>query len=79
MGIRDHPQRLLGPWQNGHAEKLIGSIHRECLDHIIVFGDIHLRRILGAYIGYYNEHRTQAHPSEVLGDLFEVARSSGQS
>jgi transposase InsO family protein len=79
MGIRDHPTAPRSPWQNGHAERLIGSIRRECLDHIIVFGDIHLRRILGAYIGYYNEHRTQAHPSEVLGDLFEVARSSGQS
>jgi transposase InsO family protein len=79
MGIRDHPTAPRSPWQNGHAERLIGSIRRECLDHIIVFGDIHLRRILGAYIGYYNEHRTQAHPSEVLGDLFEVARSCGQS
>jgi transposase InsO family protein len=58
MGIRDHPTAPRSPWQNGHAERLIGSIRRECLDHIIVFGDIHLRRILGAYIGYYNEHRT---------------------
>jgi transposase InsO family protein len=46
------------PWQNGHAERLISSIRRECLDHIVVFGDAHLRRILGAYIGYYNDHRT---------------------
>jgi transposase InsO family protein len=58
MGIRDHPTAPRSPWQNGHAERLIGSIRRECLDHIIVFGDIHLRRILGAYIGYYNKHRT---------------------
>jgi transposase InsO family protein len=58
MGIRDHPTAPRSPWQNGHAERLIGSIRRECLDHIVVFGDAHLRRILGAYIGYYNEHRT---------------------
>jgi transposase InsO family protein len=43
---------------NGHAERLIGSIRRECLDHIVVFGDAHLRRILAAYTGYYNELRT---------------------
>jgi transposase InsO family protein len=55
MGIRDHPIAPRSPWQNGHAERLIGSIRRECLDHIVVFGDAHLRRILAAYTGYYNE------------------------
>jgi transposase InsO family protein len=55
MGIRDHPTARRSPWQNGHAERLIGSIRRECLDHIIVFGEAHLRRILA---GYYNELRT---------------------
>ncbi len=58
MGIRDHPTAPRSPWQNGHAERLIGSIRRECLDHIVVFGDSHLRRILGAYVVYYNELRT---------------------
>src|ERR1700730_4708973 len=58
MGIRDHPTAPRSLWQNGHAERLIGSIRRECLDHVVVFGEAHLRRILGAYIGYYNEHRT---------------------
>jgi len=58
MGIRDHPTAARSPWQNGHAERLIGSIRRECLDHIVVFGDTHLRRILGAYTIYYNELRT---------------------
>src|SRR5260370_39928495 len=58
MGIRDHPTAARSPWQNGHAERLIGSIWRECLDHIVVFGDTHLRRILAAYAGYYNELRT---------------------
>lgn len=58
MGIRDHPIAVMSPWQNGHAERLIGSIRRECLDHIVVFGEAHLRRILAAYAGYYNELRT---------------------
>ena len=58
MGIRDHPIALRSPWQNGHAERLIGSIRRECLDHVVVFGEPHLRRILAAYAVYYNELRT---------------------
>jgi transposase InsO family protein len=46
MGIRDHPTAPRSPWQNGHAERLIGSIRRECLDHTVVFGEGHLRRRL---------------------------------
>src|SRR5271168_381939 len=49
MGIRDKPIAPASPWQNGFAERLIGSIRRECLDHIIVFGEAHLRRILKSY------------------------------
>jgi len=45
-GIRDHPTAPRSPWQNGHAERLIGSIRRECLDHIVVLGEAQLRRIL---------------------------------
>ncbi|MGX9432774.1 integrase core domain-containing protein, partial [Bradyrhizobium sp. LeoA1S1] len=41
MGIRDRPTAPASPWQNGVAERLIGSIRRECLDHIIVFGETH--------------------------------------
>ena len=58
MGIRDHPTAPRSPWQNGHAERLIGSIRRECLDHIVIFGEAHLRGILAAYTGYYNGVRT---------------------
>lgn len=58
MGIRDHPTAPRSPWQNGHAERLIGSIRRECLDHIIVFSEAHLSRILVAYANYYNDLRT---------------------
>jgi len=58
LGIRDHPTSARSPWQNGYAERLIGSIRRECLDHIVVTGEQHLRRILKCYIEYYNAVRT---------------------
>ena len=45
-------------WQNGYAERLIGSIRRECLDHVVVFGERHLRHVLLSYMNYYNEART---------------------
>jgi transposase InsO family protein len=43
MGIRDKPTAPASPWQNGFAERLIGSIRRECLDHVIIRGEAHLR------------------------------------
>jgi Integrase core domain len=49
MRIRDKPIAPASPWQNGFAEQLIGSIRRECLDHIIVFSEVQLRRILISY------------------------------
>src|SRR5712671_4859912 len=49
MGIRDKPTAPASPWQNGFAERLIGSIRRECVDHIIVLGEAHLRQIMQAY------------------------------
>jgi transposase InsO family protein len=58
MGIRDKPSAPAAPWQNGFVERLIGSIRRDCLDHIIVLGEAHLRRILKSYARYYNETRT---------------------
>src|SRR5664280_1786352 len=57
-GIRDKPTAPASPWQNGFAERLIGSIRRDCVDHFIVLGEAHLRRILRAYAGYYNDIRT---------------------
>ena len=44
MGIRDRPITPRSPWQNGHVERLIGSIRRECLDHVVVLGERHLRQ-----------------------------------
>jgi len=59
MGIRDKPIAGASPWQNGFAERLIGSIRRECLDHAVVLGEAHLRRILKSYTDYYNSVRTR--------------------
>jgi len=58
MGIRDRPISPGSPWQNGIAERLIGTLRRECLDHMVIFGEAHLRRILSAYAVYYNQART---------------------
>src|SRR6267143_953740 len=58
MGIRDRPIAPRSPWQNGCAERLIGSIRRDCLDHVLVFGERHLRHLLKSYQEYYNEART---------------------
>jgi transposase InsO family protein len=58
MGIRDNPIASRSPWQNGFAERLIGSIRRECVDHIVVLGEKHLRGVLKSYARYYNETRT---------------------
>jgi transposase InsO family protein len=52
MGIRDHPIAARSPWQNGHVERLIGSIRRESLDHLIVFDEAHLRRVLKTYASH---------------------------
>src|SRR6202162_1974545 len=61
IGIRDRPTSPRSPWQNGYAERLIGSIRRECLDHVVVFGESHLRHLLLCYMKYYN--RASEHPS----------------
>jgi transposase InsO family protein len=58
MGIRDRPISARSPWQNGCAERVIGSIRRDCLDHVVIFGERHLRHLLQSYQRYYNEART---------------------
>jgi transposase InsO family protein len=66
IGIRDRPTSPRSPWQNGCAERLIGSIRRECLDHVIVFSERHLRHLLLCYMKYYN--RASEHPSGYVFD-----------
>jgi transposase InsO family protein len=58
MGIRGRPTSARSPWQNGYAERLIGSVRRDCLDHVVVLSERHLRHLLVSYQKYYNEVRT---------------------
>jgi transposase InsO family protein len=64
MGIRDMPIAPAAPWQNSFAERLIGSILRECLDHLVALSEAHLRQILQSYADYYNEVRTHRSPGK---------------
>ena len=58
MGIRDKPISPGSPWQNCFAERLIGTIRRECVDHVVALGEQHLRQVVKSYAGYYNTART---------------------
>ena len=88
MGIEEVITAAHSPWQNAYVERLIGSIRRECLDHCIVLGEKHLRRILHSYFDYY--HRTRTHlslkkdaPDErpiqppAMGEVIEVPQVRG--
>jgi transposase InsO family protein len=88
MGIEEVITAAHSPWQNAYVERLIGSIRRECLDHCIVLGEKHLRRILHSYFDYY--HRTRTHlslkkdaPDErpiqppAMGEVIEVPQVGG--
>jgi hypothetical protein len=57
-GIEEVRTSFRSPWQNPFAERVIGSIRRECLDHVIVLNEAHLKRILKDYFGYYHQWRT---------------------
>jgi Integrase core domain len=59
MGIRDHPISPRSPWQNPYVERLIGTLRRDCLDHVLIFGERHLRGVLTLYSLYYNETRAR--------------------
>jgi putative transposase len=58
MGITEVMTAPHSPWQNAYAERVIGSIRRECLDYIVVFNERHLRRVLSSYVDYYQRTRT---------------------
>jgi putative transposase len=57
-GITEIVTAPRSPWQNPHAERVIGSIRRECLDHVVVISQRHLRRVRSSYVGYYQRTRT---------------------
>jgi transposase InsO family protein len=78
MGIRDHPTAPRSPWQNGHVERLIGSIQRESLDHLVVFDEAHLRRVPKNYASYYNQVRTLSHWTR-MRRTFGAPKSSASS
>src|SRR6185437_8571762 len=86
MGIRDQPTSARSPWQNGYAERLIGSIRRERLDHVVVLDECHLRHLLLSCMKYYNGGRTHLSlqkmrrsraPSNGLGRFFPAQCSAG--
>ena len=58
MGIAEVVSSPMSPWQSPYVERLIGSIRRECLDHVIILSQKHLRRVLRAYLAYYHRSRT---------------------
>ncbi|MGE5681049.1 MAG: integrase core domain-containing protein [Bacillota bacterium] len=58
FGIKQVVTSYRSPWQNGYVERVIGSIKRECLDHVIILNESHLRSILYDYVSYYNMYRT---------------------
>ena len=58
LGIEDVRTSPRSPWQNPYVERLIGSIRRECLDHVVILNEHHLRRVLREYVSYYSEART---------------------
>ena len=58
MGITEVITAPRSPWQNAYVERVIGSIRRECLDHLVIFNERHLRRVLSSYVDYYQRTRT---------------------
>jgi transposase InsO family protein len=58
MAIEEVVTAPRSPWQNAYIERIIGSIRRECLDHVIVLDERHLRRVLSAYFDYHHQSRT---------------------
>jgi transposase InsO family protein len=86
MGIRDRPTAPRSPWQNGHVERLIGSIRRECLAHVVVFGERHLRHLVAKYSAYYDEARTHLaldkdtplhRPAQTVGRIASISWLDG--
>jgi transposase InsO family protein len=75
MGIRGHPTAPRSPWQNGHVQRLIGSIRRESLDHLIVCGEAHLRGVLKVYASY-NRVRTHLSLDKNAPDFRRPQKSS---
>jgi len=76
LDIREAVIAARSPWQNAYAERVIGSIRRECLDHVVVVGERHLLRILSRYVDYYNATRTHLSLAKDPPDPRKVQRPS---
>ena len=88
LGMKDRPSAPRSPWQNPYVERVIGSIRRECLDHVIVHNERHLKRVLRGYFAYYHEWRPHrslemdspdgrpVHPPE-QGEIIEFPTAHG--
>jgi transposase InsO family protein len=88
VGIENLRTAPRSPWQNAYAERLIGSIRRECLDHVIVVNDTGLVRVLSRYLAYYHHSRTHLslatdspHPRPIapptLGPIIAIPQVGG--
>lgn len=86
LGIQEVRTAYRCPWQNAYVERLIGSVRRECLDHVIVGNERHLRRVLAEYFNYY--HRWRTHQSLEMdapagrtvqgdGDVVQIEETAG--
>ena len=86
FGIKQIVTAYLSPWQNGYVERVIGSIRRECLDHVIVLNESHLRNVLSDYVSYYNKYRThlgidkdspEGRPIQLVGRIDKIPLVNG--
>jgi len=75
-GIRPQRTAFRSPWQNGTAERFVGSVRRELLDHVVVLGEDHLRRLLREYVAYYNVERVHTAIGDSPGGRAAEARPS---
>ncbi|MFH2053280.1 MAG: transposase [bacterium] len=58
LGMKDKPISARSPWQNGYCERMVGTLKRECLNHMIIFNEGHARRIIREFLQYYHDDRT---------------------
>jgi len=86
FGIREIASAYRSPWQNGYIERVIGSIRREFLDHVIVMNENHLRKLLNKYFRYYNAQRShlglgkdspESRLVQVVGKIEKIAVANG--
>jgi transposase InsO family protein len=88
IGIEEIMTAPRSPWQNPFCERLIGSVRRDCLNHVIILGESHLRKILARYFDYYHKYRThlsldkdapERRPIQdaILGEVIEIPEVGG--